>query len=665
MEVIRVNTKNHMLRCFGYFLYVAYIVLVCYTVVPVASAIVFSPGNPANGHARPAPVSAIARPPERGWPDYEIIIWQHQTPAQLAGLARLGVTAGMIIGERDRQLDPAQIRQQAAPFLALHLRWYIENIATDFYSAYHRWQPDHPKTWLFDEAKRLHRQEPGNLAAFIRTPSLSDPAWLRRIALRLWRHVRAYAPYRPLYYNLADEAGIADLTAAWDFDFAPASLAALRVWLKQRYATLAALNREWGTRFSDWDAVMPMTTDAALAQPDENFAAWADFKEWMDVAFARAVRAGAAAVHAADPAALAGLEGGQVPGWGGYNYRHLASAVDVMEMGDDGDSVEIARSLAPGLITLMTSFPEASEQRQIKAIWHELLLGGRGVILWDENNAYVGDDGTPTPRGRALGALAAELRSGLAAQLIASTPETGPVAILYSPASQRTQWLLDRKADGKPWAERESETEYLDDNPVRAARRRAAAMLTHLGVQPRWLTRAMIEDAALQTGHIRVLVLPHAIALSPEEAGQIRDFASAGGTVLTNSEPGLFDVHSRRLARPLLADLTGASGPVVVMPELEGDGKAGDPAALERMRQILEKAGAMPRFTLSTPDGGLAAGVDARVFRDGDTTIIGLDAMARAAARAPAKTSLSASMNRSMSTICGTPVRRSTPRISH
>jgi hypothetical protein len=128
----------------------------------------------------------------------------------------------------------------------------------------------------------------------------------------------------------------------------------------------------------------------------------------------------------------------------------------------------------------------------------------------------------------------------------------------------------------------------------------------------------------LRTGHIRVLLLPHAIALSPEEAQQIRDFATAGGIVLIDTEPGLFDAHSRRLARPLLADLTGAGGPGVPMPELRPDSKAGDPTSLVRMQRILEKAGAMPRFTLSTPGGGLAADIDARVFRNGEATIIGL-----------------------------------------
>ncbi len=295
---------------------VAYLVLLFYAWTPVADAAAFGPADPEGGHSSPAQDSFIARSPDPSWSDYEIIIWQPQTPARLAGLAQLGVTAGQIFGERGR-LDPAKIPQEAAPFLALHLRWYIENIATDFYAAYHRWQPGHPVTWLFDEAKRRHRREPANIAAFIRTPSLADPAWLRRIARRLSQHVRAYAPYRPLYYSLADEAGIADLTAAWDFDFAPASLAGMRVWLKQLYGTLTALNREWETRFPDWDAVVPMTTDAALKQPGENFAAWADFKAWMDVAFARAVGAGTEAVHAADPSARAALEGAQPPGWGG------------------------------------------------------------------------------------------------------------------------------------------------------------------------------------------------------------------------------------------------------------------------------------------------------------------------------------------------------------
>ncbi len=556
-----------------------------------------------------------------GWTDYQIVIWQAQSPARLAGLGRLGITAGKIFGER-LDLDRALIPQQVAPFLALGLGWYIENIATDFYAAFHRWHADRPVNALFNEVKRLHRQEPTNLDAFIRTPSLSNPGWLHRIAGRLREHVCAYARYQPLFYNLADEAGVADLAAAWDFDFAPESLAGFRVWLKAHYASLAPLNREWGTRFSRWSAVMPMTTDAALQREDQNFAAWADFKEWMDVAFARAVRAGTDAVHAADPRARAGLEGGQVPGWGGYDYSRLALAVDVMELYDHGNNVEIARSLAPGLITLTTS--SLASPQQVHAVWHALLLGGRGLILWDEDNAFVDDAGTPTARGVVLGAVAAELRSGLAAQLIASAPATDPVAILYSPASQRTQWLLDRRGEAKPWVDRDAEIEFEDDNRVRAATRLAVGMLTHLGVQPRWLTDAMVGHGALRTGGIRVLVLPHTIALSRLAARRIREFVRYGGVVLTDTEVGQFDAQSRHLVRPLLADLTGTHGPAAPSPELWRAALPGGATPLLRLRQVLERAEVEPGFALTLPDRTTANDVNIRVFQTGTIRIIGL-----------------------------------------
>jgi len=565
--------------------------------------------------------SAGADRPGSLWPDYQIIIWQDQTPARLAGLARLGVTAGRISGTPGKP-DPAKISLAAAPFLAAHLCWYVENIATDFYAPYHRWHPDRPETWLFDEVKRRYREEPGSIASFMRTPSLSDPKWLRRIAHRLRQHVRAYTRYHPLYYSLADEAGIADLAAAWDFDFDPVSLAGLRVWLKHQYGSLDALNRQWATHFIAWRAVTPMTTDVALQRTDENFSAWADFKAWMDVAFARALRVGSKAVHIADPRALSALEGAQLPGWGGYDYSQVTGAVDLLEMYDLGNNVEIARSLKPSLVTLTTS--SLKDDQQIHEIWRQLLLGGRGLILWDPDNALVDDAGTPLPRGRVLGQLASQLRSGLAAQLIVSAPASDPVAILYSPASLRTQWLLDRKADGRPWTDRRSGTEANEDNPVRAAMRNTAASLAHLGLQARWLMPEAIEQGILQKNNIRVLVLPHVLALSPLAARQIRRFWRRGGSVLADAEPGLFDAHSRRLARPPLADLIRTGRRVSLVPELQDDAESADPTFLQRFRVILARSGVSPRFTLARPDGGLASHVATHVFRNGRVNILGL-----------------------------------------
>ena len=116
------------------------------------------------------------------------------------------------------------------------------------------------------------------------------------------------------------------------------------------------MNEQWGTNFSGWEQVIPMTTDEAMQGSDQNFSAWADFKEWMDVAFSRALKSGTDAIHTAAPDAMSAIEGTQIPGWGGYDYSRLAGSVDAMELHDYADNVAIARSFNPELIMLTTSF---------------------------------------------------------------------------------------------------------------------------------------------------------------------------------------------------------------------------------------------------------------------------------------------------------------------
>lgn len=462
-------------------------------------------------------------------------------------------------------------------------------------------------TWLFDETRRLHRADPADPAVFIRTPSLSDPAWLERIRLRLDRIVREQRSSRPLFYNLADEAGIADLAAFWDFDLSAPSLAGFRGWLPTQYRDIAALNREWGSHFSAWDEVVPMMTSAALRQGDDNFAAWADFKQWMDVAFARAVRAGTAAVHAADPAALAGLEGTQPPGWGGYDYTQLAAAVDVMECSGGEDAIAIARAFNPGLVVLTTSFDQGPGAA--RAIWRALLLGGRGLVVWDEGDV-VAPDGTPGPRGRFLAPLLRELHGAAVARLIAATPVTAPVAILVSPPSFRVHWLLDRRADGVPWEARNSATEYDSGTADRRALPVLARQLTELGVRPQFISPAMLARGGLRAAGLRLLVLPQSIALSDAEVAAVREFVTAGGLVLSEGEAGLFDGHGRRRAEPAF--------PALPFRHLDA------PAPLEAMAALLREAGIAPGFALLDVDGKPVAGVEARAWRSGGETILAL-----------------------------------------
>ena len=556
--------------------------------------------------------TAMAAAEPGRWDDYQLIMWQDHNAAAMAGLARMGFT-GVKLGGKGGQVDPAGVaaRREAG------LPWYIENIATDFYAPYHRATPDKSVSWLFDAARTRRQQAPEDRGVFVREPGLSDPVWLAAVTARLDALVRKQAPEHPLFYNLGDETGIGDLSANWDFDTAPASLAAMRVWLQTQYADLDALNRQWGSHFVAWDDVVPELTDEAMRRSDDNFSAWADFKAWMDVAFGSAVRTGTDAVHQADPGALAAIEGAQVPGWGGYDYGRLAGAVDVMEIYDSGNSLELAHGLNPALIPLRTIFENGL--RATHAAWRDLLRGGRGMIVWDEQDDIVTADGEPGPRGLALAALTASLRA-VAPALIASRPAPAAVAVLYSQASFRTRWMLDQRPRGPGWSDRDAERE-LDDNAWRAARRQMAGRLGELGASPRWLSSQLVEGGALQDASLRALMLPHAIALSDAEVEEIKRFAARGGTVLADTEPGIFDGHSRRRTASPLAGL--ALMPQAVRPDAEPSSAAG----LATLAELLAKAGVPARMTLTGPDGQRATNVDAHVFQNGGVMIVALQAM--------------------------------------
>jgi hypothetical protein len=401
-------------------------------------------GTPPRRHHQAA-ASFILPSNHTAWSDYQRIMWQLQTAAAYRTLKRIGVAAAAVMS--DRMDHPgSRVMEQVEAVLSADLLWYLGNTAIDFYASYHRWCPDGSVNWFFEETKRRYWANPDDPAAFMREPSLSDPKWLTKIEHRLTGIVRALRPYRPVFYSLADEPGIADLVAFWDFDLLPASLAAMRHWLKARYRKLGHLNDEWETAFASWHDVVPLTTSEALSEAlkraDQNFVAWGDFKAWMDADFARALKRGTEAIHAADPAALSAIEVGQIPGWGGRDYALLADSGGVVEVGDEGEADQSLHSFNPGVARLTTSFGTGPDEPH--RVWRDLLRGSRELILWDDKRQFVDEKGNIGQRGRDAACYFGEIRGGLGALLISSRRHIDPIAVLYSLASMRIEWLLDR-----------------------------------------------------------------------------------------------------------------------------------------------------------------------------------------------------------------------------
>jgi Beta-galactosidase len=542
---------------------------------------------------------AAAAPAAPPWPGYQVIYWQADG-GRIAGLRQAGATAGRITAFREH-LTQQEADQAVAPFLADGVGFYLENIATDFYAPYHRWRPGMAVNQAFLDVQRAFARNPEDPALLERQPSLSDPNWQARIDARLAAHVHTFGRWHPLFYNLGDETGIADLAAPWDFDFSSVSLAAFRTWLRGQYSSLAALNAEWGSSFATWDAVRPMTTAEALHQPDGDLAGWGDFKAFMDLAYASALRAGTDAVHAADPAALAGMEGGQLPGWGGYNYIRLAHVVDVMELYEAAQDLPIVHALNPDLVLLTTSF--GSGPAEIWRLWHTALLGVRGAVIWDEPGNFVTNDGQVGPRARTLAPVFTKLRGGVGALLGAAQPVPGPVGMLYSPASLRIAWLRDRIGDAG-WETRQlSGDPNAYTAPLRAMDQ-AAATLDGLGMPARWVTPDELVGGV--PAGLRAILLPDSLALSDAAVAALQRFAASGGVVLADGSPGRWDQHLRRRA-----ELPGSG--ITLLPGFDSTGLA--PA--------LARAG-ISGPALRGADGGAVQGVSLRSYRLGAARLIAL-----------------------------------------
>ena len=484
----------------------------------------------------------LTSPAHAAWDSFQIIEWQPRNAAQWQTLRGLGVTAAAVVADRDGTGTP--LEQQTAVLRDSGVRWYIENIATDFYASYHRYTPGRAVNWRFVAAQQHYRAAPDDPAAWFREPSLLDKTWRARIRDRLIATVRQQAPFHPLYYSLGDETGIADLAAFSDFDLSPRSVAGFRTWLRGQYGSLAALNAEWGTTYSDWSAIQPETTRRAMQRSDDNFAQWNDFKAWMDIEFANALRFGTDAVHRADQQALSAIEGVQLPGWGGYDYARIAHAVDVMEIYPGDENLALIRAINPAVIPLITGF--AASPGDIHDIWRAVLLGSRGLILWDEDNGIVRPDASPGPRAAAYAALCAALRGPLVHRLINAEPLHDRVAILYSPASFRLTWLLDHRHDGDAWMDRTAENEW-QDNAWRAALRSYAEALARIGLRPTFITDDQLAHGPLAAS---VLILPHSIALSDQQLLTMAGFVAKGGQVIADVPPGAFDGHGRRRIAP-------------------------------------------------------------------------------------------------------------------
>jgi hypothetical protein len=602
--------------------------------------------------------------PLRAWNEYRTILWVGDSiwkqpaklPLFLDRLREMGVNTAMVYGGGDPK-----------PFAERGFPYYVENIVNKGLCL--KWHSGVSDWDRFVTAWHKTRDD----AALVREYCLDDPAWREWARGEMRDAAKRNRANDPVAYDLRDELSVTISANPFDYDFSPRSLEGFRDWLKTQYKSLEALNAEWETRFASWSDVAPFTTDRiknrmasgeALprGKPDWqavqklrfepeaarrsatrwNFSPWADFRTYMDIALARTLDDLRRVAHEIDPKTPVGIEGTQMPhAFGGYDLARLSRVLDWIEPYDIGCSRAILGSFMPGKPIVTTVF-EGDAEHAFRRLWHLLLLGDRGCVVWWSEDVidWKSPDLALTKKARALAPVLREMAGPLARIFLRAEREVDPIAIHYSQASIQADWLIESCEDGSTWLRRFSSYESERNRQARA-RNAFLKAFEDLGWSPRFLSADDIEAGKL--ADVRVLVLPTSLALSRAEVDAARGFLAKGGaerTVICDGSPGLFDEHGKLRERGALDDVfppaapwarayaarSGSSKPAV--------SKEGDVAAYARQR--LENspdptwadwiAGQTPQLTREvTITGATASRTRVHRFRAGSARLLAFE----------------------------------------
>jgi hypothetical protein len=153
-----------------------------------------------------------------------------------------------------------------------------------------------------------------------------------------------------------------------------------------------------------------------------------------------------------------------------------------------------------------------------RRLWHLLLEGDRGCIVWWSEDCVEWKDGgfALTEKAKAIAPVLKEMASPLAALFQSAEPENDPIYLHYSQPSVQVDWLMESTVDGSTWLRRFSSYE-ADHNRMAEVRDSWLKLFQDAGFSPRFISAHELANAALRTNHAEVIVFPDSIAFTKSD----------------------------------------------------------------------------------------------------------------------------------------------------
>lgn len=404
---------------------------------------------------------------------------------------------------------------------------------------------------------------------------LHDSTYQKAVDERNFEVATCWGRYDVLYYTDGSDKVMAGQC------FAKPTLAAFREHLKQRYASVADLNRAWDTAFTSWDAVVPNTLKKAKAR--KHFTSWVEHTRFMETAFAENDRRMQATLRSQDADALMGHDGyGRLNSRDGADWWKLLQANSYYNLYtyQDAPQLEITRSIAD-------CFP-AVEERSIyygsyggqfgnypflrRLPWYALLHNYTGLFWWTANGKVtygtitsymVGPDFRCTKSYLASKEQIDEINAGIVQLISRAKRRHNGIAVYYDHESAV-----------------HAMTAFRHPRHLVTGLTACEHVLEDLGLQYEYVVPQQIESGRLAAEDHQVLILIHTLAMPATTAKAIEEFVRRGGLVITNETPATHDENLRPAPNgSLLASLLGEpnelrkadQGATLVLPPTETD----------------------------------------------------------------------------------------------
>jgi hypothetical protein len=384
--------------------------------------------------------------------------------------------------------------------------------------------------------------------------ALTRASTQERAAKNLAKSLRAYRPYQPSTVIIQDE---------WSHAFRPAqadaNLPYFRDYLRGRYANdIQRLNKSWGTSLASFDQVtLEMCSTETIQKSSAPPTRWADLYRASEIAASDYIQLMSKAAKEAVPGAAVGLSGTQdSTATGGLDWwRIMQTSGSSYTYG--GSSVRQIQSFAqPGTKLFRWSYPTLSNTlRAARDPWRDMFDGCAGYVHYGGGYSELfGPDYRPHPVAPVVQQQITEIRSGPARLLRGARLEDFDIATLYSPNSYRA-WRYLNMTRGV--------AEFINDELISISKAMVDQRMNDTVVSYRQL-----ETGEVTLPRYRALFLPGAAAMSDAEVQGVKKFVEAGGLVIADVRPGMFDENCKERSTGPLDEVFGIA-PATSAPTLK------------------------------------------------------------------------------------------------